>query len=77
MPDHIDDFSPVREAYARWWFSVEEVLDGFVKTPEFQHSEDLGDFAEAINTMFTFGPNPRMFPEHPWSFDPISAHQRR
>lgn len=60
----------VREAYARWWFSVEEVIGKFTQTPEFVVSEDLGDFAEALNTVFTFGPNPRSFPEHPWPFDP-------
>jgi hypothetical protein len=61
MPDHIDHVNPVREAYARWWFSVEAVIDKFSQTEEFQHSEDLGDWAEALGTVFTFGPNAEVF----------------
>jgi hypothetical protein len=48
-------------AYAKAYFGAQSALDEFVDGKHFADSEDLGDFAEAMRTILTFGPNPRSF----------------
>jgi hypothetical protein len=51
----------VQIAYARWYYACAEADIAYTNSEEFKASEDLGDFAEAMSTMRTFGPNPRSF----------------
>lgn len=62
----------IREVYARWWFACEAADTAFTQLPESRDAEDLGDFVDAMSTMRSFGPNPRTFPESPYSFDPAN-----
>jgi hypothetical protein len=51
----------LRKSYADWWYEVNKLTHVLTQSEEFKSSEDLGDFAEAIGTLMTFGPNPRMW----------------
>jgi hypothetical protein len=66
------DFEAQREAYARWWHTCEVADAEYQDSEAFKDAEDLGDFAEAMATLRSFGPNPRTFPEHPYPFDTMT-----
>lgn len=59
------DFRIIRDAYTVWYDKVAEACEEFVRVCDADESggEDLGDFADALGTLLTFGPNPRSFPK--------------
>jgi hypothetical protein len=62
-----------RIAYADWWYTTQAADEKFMRLKEEseihedESFEDLGDFVEAMQTLRTFGPNPKAFdpPIHP------------
>lgn len=53
----------VRKKYTEWWKKIQAANREFLNSPEAQDGEDLSDFVEGIETIFSFGPTPYAFEE--------------
>jgi hypothetical protein len=49
----------VLDKYEKWYNLVTEATHQLDTDPEFQDSEDLGDWVTTISTLLSFGPNPK------------------
>jgi hypothetical protein len=55
------DWEQIRRDYAEWYHACAAADTRLQESASFKFSEDLGDFAESMITLRTFGPNPRSF----------------